>query len=87
MNVLYRMFKNCDLMLNWDNLDKNVHTSRAEQQALYDANGFVTRLNTYTTGIQWWFHQRCRLQGQFIYTQPRVGEATREFISQLQIVF
>ena len=87
VNVLYRMFKNCDLMLNWDNLDKNVHTSRAEQQALYDANGFVTRLNTYTTGVQWWFHQRCRLQGQFIYTQPRVGEATREFITQLQIVF
>ncbi len=87
VNVLYRMFKNCDLMLNWDNLDKNVHTSRADQQALYDSNGFVTRLNTYTAGLMWWFHQRCRLQGQFIYTQPRVGEVTREFITQLQIVF
>ncbi len=87
VNVLYRIFKNCDLMLNWDNLDKNTHTSRADQQALYDASGFVTRLNTYTTGVQWWFHKRCRLQGQFIYTKPRVGEISREFITQLQIVF
>ena len=87
VNMLYRIFKNCDLMLNWDNLDKNVHTSRAEQQALYDASGFVTRLNTYTAGMQWWFHKRCRLQGQFIYTKPRVGEISREFITQLQIVF
>ena len=87
VNMLYRFCKNCDLILNWDNLDKNVHTSRDEQQELYDASGFVTRVNTYTTGVQWWFHQRCRLQGQFIYTQPRVGEITREFITQLQIVF
>ena len=87
VNILYRVLKNCDLMLNWDNLDKNTHTSRAEQQTLYDNNGFVTRLNTYTTGLMWWFHQRCRLQGQFIYTKPRVGEISREFITQLQIVF
>ncbi len=87
VNMLYRIFKDCDLIFNWDNLDKNIHTSRAEQQAIYDASGFVTRLNTYTTGIQWWFHKRCRLQGQFIYTDPRVGEISREFITQLQIVF
>ncbi len=87
VNMLCRIFKDCDLILNWDNLDKNVRTSRAEQQALYDANGFVTRLNTYTAGMQWWFHKRCRFQGQFIYTQPRVGEISREFITQLQIVF
>lgn len=87
VNMLYRIFKNCDLMLNWDNLDKNTDTSRAEQQALYDAGGFVTRLNTYTAGMQWWFHKRCRLQGQFIYTKPRVGDISREFITQLQIVF
>jgi hypothetical protein len=87
VNMLYRVFKNCDLMLNWDNLDKNTHTSRAEQQALYDASGFVTRLNTYTAGVMWWFHQRCRLQGQYIYTKPRVGAISREFVTQLQLVF
>ena len=87
VNMLYRVFKNCDLMLNWDNLDKNTHTSRAEQQAIYDSNGFVTRLNTYTAGVMWWFHQRCRLQGQYIYTKPRVGAISREFVTQLQLVF
>ncbi|MBR6806111.1 MAG: hypothetical protein IKM47_06325 [Bacteroidaceae bacterium] len=87
VNMLYTLFKNCDLILNWDNLDKNTHTSRAAQQALYDASGFVTRLNTYTAGMQWWFHKRCRLQGQFIYTKPRVGQISREFITQLQMVF
>ena len=87
VNMLYRVFKNCDLMLNWDNLDKNTHTSLSEQQAVYDASGFVTRLNTYTAGVMWWFHQRCRLQGQYIYTKPRVGNVSREFVTQLQLVF
>lgn len=87
VNMLYRIFKNCDVMLNWDNLDKNVHTSYSEQEALYNSNGFVTRLNTYTAGVQWWFHKRCRLQGQYIFTQPRVGAISREFITQLQLVF
>ena len=87
VNMLYRVFKDCDLILNWDYLDKNIHTSRAEQQEIYDGSRFVTRLNTYTAGLQWWFHKRCRLQGQYIYTDPRVGEISREFITQLQIVF
>ncbi len=87
VNLLCRIFKDCDLILNWDNLDKNTHTSRAQQAALYETSRFVTRINTYTTGVQWWFHKRCRLQGQFIYSQPRVGEITREFITQLQLVF
>lgn len=87
VNMLYTLFKKCDLILNWDNLDKNIHTSRAEQCALYEANGFVTRLNTYTTGVQWWFHKHCRLQGQYIFTKPRVGDISREFIAQLQFVF
>lgn len=87
VNLLCNIFKGCDLILNWDNLDKNTHTSRAEQAALYATNRFITRINTYTTGIQWWFHKRCRLQGQFIYGKPRVGEITREFITQLQLVF
>ena len=87
VNMLYRIFKDCDVILNWDYLDKNIHTSRAEQQDIYDSSRFVTRLNTYTAGLQWWFHKRCRLQGQYIYTDPRVGEISREFITQLQIVF
>ena len=87
VNLLCNVFKDCDLIFNWDNLDKNTHTSRAEQAALYNANRFVTRINTYTTGVQWWFHKRCRLQGQFIYGDPRVGKSTREFITQLQLVF
>lgn len=87
VNMLYRIFKDCDLIFNWDNLDKNIHTSRTEQQRIYDESHFVTRLNTYTAGLQWWFHKRCRLQGQYIYTDPRVGEISREFITQLQIVF
>ena len=85
--MLCRIFENCDLILNWDNLDKNTRTSREEQAALYNASRFVTRINTYTTGLQWWFHKRCRLQGQFIYSDPRVGKPTREFITQLQLVF
>lgn len=87
VNMLCRIFENCDLILNWDNLDKNTRTSREEQAALYNASRFVTRINTYTTGLQWWFHKRCRLQGQFIYSDPRVGKPTREFITQLQLVF
>lgn len=87
INMLWNIFKKCDLILNWDNLDKNTHTSLAEQEAIYNNSGFVTRLNTYTAGMQWWFHNRCRLSGQFIYTMPRTGEITREFITQLQLVF
>ena len=85
--MLWHIYKKCDLILNWDNLDKNTHTSLAEQEAIYNNSGFVTRLNTYTAGMQWWFHNRCRLSGQFIYTMPRTGEITREFITQLQLVF
>ena len=87
VNVLCNITKKFDLILNWDNLDKNVHMSRAEQEALYNNTGFVTRVNTYTAGLQWWFHKRCRWQGQYIFTDPRVGAISRYFITQLQLVF
>lgn len=87
VNVLCSISKKIDLIFNWDNLDKNVHMSRAEQEALYNNTGFVTRVNTYSAGLQWWFHNRCRWQGQYIFTQPRVGAISRDFITQLQLVF
>ena len=86
INMLYTPFKKFDLILNWDYLDKNVHCHK-EEQKVYNANGWVTEQHTYTAGAQYWIYKRCRLSAHFVYTRPRVGEITREFISQLQISF
>ncbi|MBO5262716.1 MAG: porin [Bacteroidaceae bacterium] len=86
INFIYTPIKKFDIVLNWDYLDKNTHCHKKAQKD-FAINGWVTELQTYTAGAQYWIYKRCRLSAQFVYTRPRVGEITREFISQLQISF
>ena len=86
INFIYTPVKKFDIILNWDYLDKNTNLNKAEQKKFF-ANGWVTEQNTYTIGAQYWIYKRCRLSAHYIYTKPRVGAITREFISQLQISF
>lgn len=86
VNFIYTPVKRFDIVLNWDYLDKNTHCNKNEQN-IFAQNGWVTEQNTYTAGVQYWLYQRCRLSAHFVYTKPRVGNITREFISQLQISF
>ena len=84
VNLLYTPVKKFDIILNWDYLDKNTRLSKKAQA---DFGKWVTEQHTYTAGAQYWIYKRCRLSAHFVYTRPRVGAITREFISQLQISF
>lgn len=84
VNLLFTPVKNFDIVLNWDYLDKNTRLGKKAQK---EFGGWTTEQHTYTAGVQYWIYKRCRLSGHFVYTQPRTGAITREFISQLQISF
>ncbi len=86
VNFTFTPLKKFDIILNWDYLDKNIDLNKEAQKAT-DKNGWATETHTYTAGAQYWIYKRCRLSAHFVYTRPRVGAITREFISQLQISF
>ena len=41
----------------------------------------------YIAGIQYWFYPKCRLQAQYTYRDPKLGESSNLFQAQIQVRF
>lgn len=69
-----RLFKNIDLIASYDSMD------------LYG----ITDLTGITTGLQYWFYPKCRLQIQYNYTKEKrsyVEQSVHSLLTQVQIGF
>ena len=78
-----RLFRNFDVVLDYDYLDKNTSLSKEAR----DAFPSWTRTSNYLVGLQYWFYKKCRISTQFVYSDRNVGLDTKAWITQLQIAF
>lgn len=71
----FHVFKkqNIDLILDYEYFDKNIHLND-------DANNYMA-------GVQWWFHKKCRISSLFQFKDPKHGDITRRWVTQLQLRF
>ena len=68
-----RLFPKFDVVASYDYLNRN--------KALSD------KQSNYVAGIQYWFYPKCRLQAQYTYRDPKLGEASNFIQTQIQVRF
>ena len=78
-----RVFRNFDLVLDYDYLDKNTALSKEAR----DAFPAWTRTSNYLVGLQYWVYKKCRISTQYIYSDRNLGPDTRAWITQFQVAF
>lgn len=78
-----RLFRNFDLVLDYDHLDKNTSLSKEAR----DAFPAWTRTNNYLVGLQYWVYKACRISTQYIYSDRNTGPDTKAWVTQFQIAF
>ena len=78
-----RLFRNFDMVLDYDYLDKNTALSKETR----DAFPAWTRTSNYLVGLQYWVYKACRISTQYIYSDRNIGPDTKAWITQFQIAF
>lgn len=78
-----RLFRNFDIVLDYDYLDKYTGLSKDARQAL----PVWTRTSNYLVGLQYWVYKKCRISTQYIYSDRNTGPDTRAWITQFQVAF
>ena len=78
-----RLFRNFDIVLDYDYLDKNTALSKEVR----DAFPIWTRTNNYLVGLQYWVYKACRISTQYIFSDRNTGPDTKAWITQFQIAF
>lgn len=78
-----RLFRNFDVVLDYDYLDKYTGLSNDAREAL----PMWTRTSNYLVGLQYWVYKSCRISTQFIYSDRNLGPDTRSWLTQFQIAF
>ncbi len=78
-----RLFRNFDLVLDYDHLDKNTSLSKEAR----DAFPAWTRTNNFLVGLQYWVYKACRISTQYIYSDRNTGPDTKAWVTQFQIAF
>ena len=78
-----RLFRNFDVVLDYDYLDKNTALSKEVR----DAFPIWTRTNNYLVGLQYWVYKACRISTQYIFSDRNTGPDTKAWITQFQIAF
>ena len=78
-----RLFRNFDVVLDYDHLNKNTSMSKEAR----DAFPAWTRTNNYMVGLQYWVYKACRISTQYIYSDRNTGPDTKAWITQFQIAF
>ena len=78
-----RVFRNFDVVLDYDYLNKNTSMSKEAR----DAFSAWTRTNNYMVGLQYWVYKACRISTQYIFSDRNTGPDTKAWITQFQIAF
>jgi len=78
-----RLFRNLDVVLDYDYLDKNTALIKEAR----DAFPAWTRTSNYLVGLQYWVYKKCRISTQYIYSDRNMGPDTKAWITQFQIGF
>ena len=78
-----RVFRNFDVVLDYDYLNKNTSMSKEAR----DAFPAWTRINNYMVGLQYWVYKACRISTQYIFSDRNTGPDTKAWITQFQIAF
>ena len=78
-----RVFRNFDVVLDYDYLNKNTSMSKEAR----DAFPAWTRTNNYMVGLQYWVYKACRISTQYIFSDRNTGPDTKAWITQFQIAF
>lgn len=78
-----RLFRNFDVVLDYDYLNKNTSMSKEAR----DAFPAWTRTNNYMVGLQYWVYKACRISTQYIFSDRNTGPDTKAWITQFQIAF
>lgn len=78
-----RLFRNFDIVLDYDYLDKNTALSKDAREAMPS----WTRTNNYLVGLQYWVYKACRISTQYIFSDRNIGPDTKMWLTQFQIAF
>lgn len=78
-----RLFRNFDLVLDYDHLDKNTALTKDAR----DAFPIWTRTNNYLVGLQYWVYKKCRISTQYVFSDRNIGPDTKAWITQFQMAF
>ena len=78
-----RIFRNFDIVLDYDYLDKNTALSKDVRDAL----PAWTRTSNYLVGLQYWVYKACRINTQYIFSDLNTGPDTKSWLTQFQIAF
>ena len=78
-----RLFRNFDVVLDYDYLDKNTALCKDAREAM----PAWTRTSNYLVGLQYWVYKKCRISTQYIYSDRNIGPDTKAWITQFQIAF
>lgn len=78
-----RLFRNFDVVLDYDYLNKNTSMSKESR----DAFPAWTRTNNYMVGLQYWVYKACRISTQYIFSDRNTGPDTKAWVTQFQIAF
>ena len=78
-----RLFRNFDVVLDYDYLDKNTALSKDAREAMPS----WTRTNNYLVGLQYWVYKACRISTQYIFSDRNIGPDTKMWLTQFQIAF
>lgn len=78
-----RIFRNFDIVLDYDYLDKNTSLSKAEREVMPS----WTRTSNYLVGLQYWVYKACRISTQYIFSDRNIGPDTKAWVTQFQVAF
>lgn len=78
-----RLFRNFDIVLDYDYLDKITALSKDAREAMPS----WTRTNNYLVGLQYWVYKACRISTQYIFSDRNIGPDTKMWLTQFQIAF
>lgn len=78
-----RVFRNFDVVLDYDYLDKNTSLSKETR----DAFSTWTRTSNYLVGLQYWVYKACRISTQYIFSDRNLGPDTKAWVTQFQVAF
>ncbi len=78
-----RVFRNFDVVLDYDYLDKNTSLSKETR----DAFPTWTRTSNYLVGLQYWVYKACRISTQYIFSDRNLGPDTKAWVTQFQVAF
>ena len=78
-----RAFKNFDVVVNYDFLDRNIGIPHGVRHSMSSP----TKSHNYTLGLQYWMWRQCRIATQYVYGHRDAGADSHAWVTQFQFAF